>query len=96
MKNFVKLSLLLALTLGLLSFSGGSETSSGAHSFTQPVAAMGSPLAQQGKKEQTVYITRTEEKYHRDGCRYLRQSKIAIKLKDALAKGYTACKICRP
>jgi len=96
MKNLVKLSLLLTLTLGLLSFSGGNHTIISAHSSAQPVAVMSAAIPQQDKKEQAVYMTRTEGKYHRDGCRYLSQSKIAIKLKDAIAKGYTACKICRP
>lgn len=43
-----------------------------------------------------VYITKTGTKYHRDGCRYLSKSKIAISLKDAIAEGYTPCSICRP
>ena len=36
----------------------------------------------------TVYITRTGEKYHRNGCRYLSQSRIPISLSDAKAQGY--------
>ena len=44
--------------------------------------------------EQTVYITRTGSKYHRDGCQYLHQSKIPISLSDAQARGYTACSKC--
>jgi hypothetical protein len=44
----------------------------------------------------TVYITRTGKKYHRAGCRYLRQSSVPIKLKDAQANGYTPCSVCRP
>jgi len=43
-----------------------------------------------------VFITRTGEKYHRDGCRYLSKSKISISLKDAKARGYTPCSVCRP
>lgn len=42
----------------------------------------------------TVYITKTGNKYHKLGCQYLRQSKIAISLNDAKAKGYTACSKC--
>lgn len=45
---------------------------------------------------QTVYITRTGKKYHDEYCRYLRQSKIEIKLKDAIARGYDACSVCEP
>ena len=42
-----------------------------------------------------VYITDTGEKYHRDGCQYLRQSKQhAISLEDAQNEGYSPCKKC--
>jgi hypothetical protein len=61
-----------------------------------PVVAQQGSAAQQDPKTQTVYITRTGKKYHRDGCRYLAASKTAISLKDAKAKGYTACKVCHP
>jgi hypothetical protein len=53
-------------------------------------------VGQRDKVEQTVYITRTGAKYHRGGCQYLRQSRIPIKKKDAIAQGYGACKVCRP
>lgn len=42
----------------------------------------------------TVYITNTGSKYHRAGCRYLKDSQIAININDAIAQGYTACKNC--
>jgi hypothetical protein len=61
-----------------------------------PVRAQQSPPAQQDTKTQTVYITRTGKRYHRDGCRYLAASKIPISLKDAKARGFTACKVCHP
>jgi hypothetical protein len=44
----------------------------------------------------TVYITKTGQKYHADGCQYLSQSKIPIKLSEAVAKGYTPCSKCNP
>ena len=44
----------------------------------------------------TVYITKTGEKYHRDGCRYLKKSQIAIDKNDAVARGYTPCSVCNP
>jgi competence protein ComEC len=47
-------------------------------------------------KAQTVYITQTGKKYLRDGCRYLRNSRIPVSLKDAQAKGFTPCSVCRP
>lgn len=43
-----------------------------------------------------VYITKTGTKYHRGSCSYLRSSKIPIKLKDAVARGYTPCSRCNP
>ncbi len=42
----------------------------------------------------TVYITKTGNKYHKSSCTSLRRSKIKISLKDAKARGYTACHIC--
>ena len=42
----------------------------------------------------TVYVTNTGSKYHKAGCSYLRQSKIAISLSEAKAEGYTPCSRC--
>jgi len=47
-------------------------------------------------RETVVYITKTGKKYHKDGCRYLNQSKIETTLKKAVAGGMEACKICKP
>ncbi|GIV55137.1 MAG: hypothetical protein KatS3mg039_1655 [Candidatus Kapaibacterium sp.] len=44
----------------------------------------------------TVYITRTGARYHRDGCSSLRRSRIPISLQEAIKRGYTPCRICRP
>lgn len=41
-----------------------------------------------------VYVTETGTKYHKDGCRYLSQSKIKKKLSDAQAEGYEPCSVC--
>jgi len=45
---------------------------------------------------QTVYITKTGDKYHADGCRYLVKSKIAITLTQAKTRGYSPCSVCNP
>ncbi len=45
-------------------------------------------------ESETVYITNSGKKYHRDGCGYLSKSKIAISLDDAKARGYTPCSRC--
>lgn len=44
----------------------------------------------------TVYITKTGEKYHNDGCSSLSKSKIQTTLQSAVDKGYEACKKCKP
>jgi len=43
---------------------------------------------------QTVYITDSGTKYHRDGCQYLRNSKMPISLSTAKERGYTPCSKC--
>jgi hypothetical protein len=47
-------------------------------------------------REQTVYVTRTGKKYHRDGCRHLVKSRLPITLREAKQHGYTPCKVCKP
>jgi micrococcal nuclease len=43
----------------------------------------------------TVYVTKTGEKYHRAGCRSLARSQIPMPLAEAAAR-YGACAICNP
>lgn len=45
---------------------------------------------------QTVYVTKTGEKYHREGCQHLRKSSSNIDLEEALRLSYEACKVCKP
>lgn len=52
--------------------------------------------ADSDKKAETVYVTRTGEKYHRGSCQHLRRSKIEIKKSEAIRQGYEPCKVCRP
>lgn len=47
-------------------------------------------------QSQTVYVTKTGKKYHRDGCSSLRKSKIPMSLQDAKNAGYTPCEKCNP
>lgn len=42
-----------------------------------------------------VYVTRTGTKYHKDGCRYLSQSKIPMTLGEASGR-YGPCSVCNP
>jgi len=43
-----------------------------------------------------VYITRSGKNYHREGCGYLRGSKIPISLEEACKRGYVPCSRCSP
>ena len=52
--------------------------------------------AQQDPATITVYVTRTGKLYHQDGCRYLRQSKIATTLREAVNRGFGPCSVCKP
>ena len=45
---------------------------------------------------QTVYTTKTGEKYHKASCRFLKYSKKETTIKKAKALGYAACKVCKP
>jgi len=45
---------------------------------------------------ETVYITKSGNKYHKDGCKYLSKSKIPISVSEAQEKGYSACSVCKP
>lgn len=81
MKRFQIFSLLVYFLL--LGVSSGPFKSEAEHAIVQT-------------KETVVYITKTGEKYHKDGCRYLRQSKIKTTKQKATKQGYTACKICKP
>jgi hypothetical protein len=59
---------------------------------TLPIRAQQATVGKKDNQTQTVYITRSGKKYHLDGCRYLAAGKTAISLRDAKAKGHTACK----
>lgn len=43
----------------------------------------------------TVYIAKSGIKYHTQNCRSVKKNSTPMKLKDARAKGYLPCKICK-
>lgn len=53
-------------------------------------------LSQTAGESAAVYVTNSGEKYHRENCRSLRRSKIALSLEDAVKSGYAPCSICKP
>jgi len=75
-----------SLLLALLLFSA----------LAAPTQSTTNGQPQRKTEEVTVYVTKTGKKYHRESCRSLSKSKIPISLKDAKAKGYTPCKVCKP
>ncbi len=62
---------------------------------TERPAVRAPPPGEDQTAEQTVYVTRTGKKYHRGGCRYLRSSRIPMKLSAARIR-YGPCSVCRP
>ncbi|SFB97708.1 hypothetical protein SAMN04489722_101383 [Algibacter lectus] len=45
---------------------------------------------------QSVYTTKTGEKYHKSSCKYLRYSKKEYTLEKAVQLGFEACSVCKP
>ena len=78
---------------GRLPYANASNTTS---SLTTSAKNANNTATSNNTTSQTVYITRTGEKYHRANCRYLSTSSIKISLSDAISGGYTACKVCKP
>jgi len=54
------------------------------------------PPGNSGSDDIVVFITRTGERYHEDGCRHLSRSKIESTLSAAKKQGLTACGTCKP
>ncbi|MEG0374723.1 MAG: winged helix-turn-helix domain-containing protein [Raoultibacter sp.] len=59
-------------------------------------AAAAAPSPEPDTNNYTVYITKSGEKYHSDGCQYLSKSQIPISLSDAISRGFTPCSRCNP
>jgi micrococcal nuclease len=49
-----------------------------------------------GANSPGIYITRTGRKYHTDGCRFLRSSRIRSTLEEAVRLGLEPCSVCKP
>ena len=45
---------------------------------------------------QTVYATKSGEKYHNENCRYVNKGSYSIELSEAIEKGLSACSVCNP
>jgi endonuclease YncB( thermonuclease family) len=53
-------------------------------------------LKQTANGDVTVYLAKSGIKYHNKSCRSVKKGATAIKLKEARAKGYLPCKVCKP
>jgi len=58
-------------------------------------APAGKAAAQATLASETVYVTKTGDKYHRAGCRFLSKSAIPTALRDA-SNRYSPCSVCKP
>lgn len=95
----VSVSVVLAHPGGLDSNGGHWDRKAGTYHYHRTPAAPSTtttiaPSVQ--SVEATVYITKTGEKYHQAGCRYLSSSMIPIALSAAKTRGYTPCSVCNP
>ena len=59
------------------------------------VAPTPTPIPTIDEEEVIVYVTKSGEKYHKSGCRYLSKSMIPIGLEDA-KNSYSPCSVCKP
>lgn len=78
--------------------AAASTTSSSGSSSSTATTSSGSSSSSSSSQNTsyTVYITKSGECYHADGCSSLKKSKIAISKSDAVARGYRACQKCNP
>ena len=66
------------------------------HAITQSLSRADTQRAKPDPQAETVYVTKTGERYHRESCRSLRKSRIETTVADAKRNGFTACKVCKP
>lgn len=64
------------------SLENAEKTTTGTHDSTE--------------NSETVYITSKGKKFHRAGCRYLKNSSEAISRSSAISSGYSPCSVCNP
>ncbi|HZL65419.1 MAG TPA: ComEC/Rec2 family competence protein [Thermoleophilia bacterium] len=84
------------VTSGVGSASDGSASGGGSSGSSGASAGAAAAAGTSSGGDPTVYVTATGACYHRSGCRYLSESRIPIKLKDAKARGYRPCSVCDP
>ena len=89
MTQTIRLAISMMIAVFLLVPTVGCSSNS-----SVPVASAAAATATD-KREVTVYVTRTGQKYHRGSCRHLAKSKFPMPLSEA-KRAYDACKVCSP
>ncbi len=64
--------------------------------YNENITVHSASLERHNTIERTVYRTETGRKYHLGYCRYLKYTKIPIKIEDVFQFGLTPCKVCKP
>ena len=59
-----------------------------------PIAIRQDTVSAASVRECTVYVTKTGVRYHRGSCSSLRHSRRALSRTEAIAEGYTPCRLC--
>jgi hypothetical protein len=60
-------------------------------------SSVSSPSSPEGiAADGQVYLTRTGEKFHRENCRYVKDSSIVMSRQEAINSGHTPCSVCKP
>lgn len=72
------------------------EEAAAAAAAEQEAAAAAAASAGDDRGADTVFITKTGKRYHRDGCSSLSKSKIPSTRSEAEARGLTPCQNCNP
>ena len=99
MKNKLLFLISILVFLSAIVFAGAATIAPSGENFISASDDCGcNASVDQEKKEKdvTVYTTKTGKRFHKDGCRYLKKSKIKTTLKKACAAGHTSCKVCKP
>jgi hypothetical protein len=84
--------LYLLISISLCSCAPGTVRSGGV--VVRSEAPKPADIVSYYENEDIVYVTVSGEKYHRDGCPYLKSSKIMISLEQAVMEGKTPCSRC--
>ena len=92
--KFVIMAILLSIVLGI----SGSEKSPvfSKNDITQTPESSSYTKPTIPKTGIIVYVTDYGEKYHLKDCQYLKYSRHAIDLADAVSSYYSPCSVCQP